>query len=93
MKATRLFQVRETGDGYQYQLWVDDVLVKKSEHLGIEESLPPDEADSLLEEMVRHGSQRTTATAFLWQFVEERKKRQEKGGALFVWGQKIECDG
>ena len=92
MKRTRLFQVRETGDGYQYQLWVDEVLVMKSEYLGIEESLPADDSDSLLEEMVRHGSQRTTATAFLWQFVEERKKRQEKGGALFVWGQKIECD-
>lgn len=92
MKVTRRFQVRDAGDGVRYQLWVDDVRVGSCEFLGIEESLPDDVPDTVLELMLRQGSQRTTATSFLWQLLDEKKKRQETGGTLFVWGHKIECD-
>jgi len=92
MKVTRRFQVRDVGDGPRYQLWVDDVLVASCEFLGIEESLLGDFPDTLLELVVRQGCQRTTAKSFLWQFLDQKKKRQETGGTLFVWGQMIECD-
>lgn len=92
MKVMRRFQLRDTGDSERYQLEVDGVLVGSCEFLGIEESLPADFAESVLELMLRQGGQRTTAKAFLWQFQEEKKKREETGGTLFVWGQKIECD-
>jgi hypothetical protein len=92
MKVTRRFQIRDAGDGRRYQLWVDDVLAGRCDYLGIEESLPEDQPGTVLELMLRQGGQRMTAKSFLWQFVEEKKKREEAGGTLFVWGQMIECE-
>lgn len=92
MKVMRRFQVRDTGDSQHYQLEVDGELVGSCEFLGIEESLPAGFSESVLELMLQQGSQRTTAKAFLWQFQEEKKRREDTGGTLFVWGQKIECE-
>jgi len=93
MKVTRRFQVGDAGDGVRYQLWIDDILAGKCEHLGIEESLPSDFPDTVLELVVGQGCQRTTAMAFLWRFLEEKKKREQAGGSLFFWGEKIDCEG
>ena len=92
MKVTRRFRVRDTGDSLRYRLEVDEVFVGSDDFLGVEESLPGGASESVLDLMIRQGVQRTTATAFLWQFLEEKKKREETGGALFVWEQKFECD-
>jgi hypothetical protein len=92
MKLTRRFRVRDTGSSLRYQLEVDEVLVGSTDFLGIEESLPGEFPDTVLNLMIRQGVQRTTATAFLWQFLDERKRRQESGGALFVWEQKFDCE-
>jgi hypothetical protein len=92
MKVTRRFRVRDSGDGLRYQLEVDEVPVGASDFLGIEESLPAGHGDSVLDRMIRQGVQRTSAMAFLWQLVEERKKRAQAGGALFVWEQRFDCD-
>ncbi len=92
MKVTRRFRVKDTGDSLRFRVEVDDISVGSYDFLGVEESLPGDVPESVLDLMIRQGVQRTTATAFLWQFLEERKKRQETGGALFVWEQKFECD-
>jgi hypothetical protein len=92
MKVTRRFRVRDSGDGLHYQLEVDEVPVGGSDFLGIEESVPPGHGDSILDRMIQQGVQRTSATAFLWQLLEERKRREQAGGALFVWEQKFECD-
>lgn len=92
MSVTRRVQVRDAGDGHRYQLWVDDVLVGKCDYLGIEESLPEDLSGTVLDLMVRQGCQRTSTKAFLWRFVNEKKKREEAGGSLFFWGEKMECD-
>jgi len=92
MKLTRRFRVRDSGSSLRYQLEVDEVLVGSTDFLGIEESLPSEFPDTVLNLMIRQGVQRTTATAFLWQFLDERKRRQESGGALFVWEQKFECE-
>ncbi|HUM03439.1 MAG TPA: hypothetical protein VL084_14210 [Thermoanaerobaculia bacterium] len=92
MKVTRRFRVRDTGDSLRYRLEVDDVFVGSDDFLGVEESLPGVAPDTVLDRMLRQGVQRTTATAFLWRFLEEKKRREEAGGALFVWEQKFECD-
>jgi hypothetical protein len=92
MKVTRRFRVRDTGDSLRYRLEVDEVYVGSDDFLGVEESLPSGVPESVLDRMLRQGVQRTTATAFLWQFLEEKKKREETGGALFIWEQKFECD-
>lgn len=92
MKVMRRIQVRDAADGHRYQLWVDDVLSGKCDYLGIEISLPEDLPGTVLDLMVRQGCQRTTAKSFLWHFLDEKKKREETGGALFIWGQMIECD-
>lgn len=92
MKVTRRFQVRDAGDGHRYQLWVEDSLAGKCDYLGIEASLPEDLPGTVLDLMARQGCQRTAAKAFLWQFVAEKKKREETGGTLFFWGEKMECD-
>ena len=92
MKVTRRFRVRDTGGSLRYGLEVDEVPVGGSDFLGIEESLPPGHGDTLLDRMIRQGVQRTSATAFLWQLLEERKRREETGGALFVWEQKFDCE-
>lgn len=93
MTVTRRFEVRDSGDGHRYQLWVDDALAGKCEYLGIEASLPEDLPGTVLDLMVQNRCERTTAKAFLWQLVEEKKKRERSGGTLFFWGQKIECNG
>ncbi len=93
MSVTRRFQVRDAGDGSPYQLFVEDALAGKCEFLGIEASLPENLPGTLLDLMVRKGCQRTSAKAFLWQFVEEKKKREQTGGSLFFWGQKLDCVG
>ena len=92
MKVTRRLRVRDNGDSLRYRLEVDEVFVGSYDFLGVEESLPGDVPGSVLDMMLRQGVQRTTATAFLWQFLEERKKRQETGGALFVWEGRFECE-
>jgi hypothetical protein len=92
MKVTRRFRVKDTGDSLRYRLEVDDVSIGSYDFLGVEESLSGEAPETVLDVMLRQGVQRTTATAFLWQLLEERKKREEAGGALFVWEQKFECD-
>jgi len=93
VKATHRFRVAQTADGgLLYELSVDGVPVGRDDFLGVEESTQGDVPESILDLMVRRGVQRTTATAFLWAFLEERKRRQEAGGALFQWEGEIECD-
>lgn len=93
MTVTRRVEVRDAGDGLLYQLWIEDALAGKCEFLGIEASLPEDLPGTVLDLMVQSGCQRTSARSFLWQFVEEKKKREQSGGSLFYWGQKIDCVG
>ena len=90
MKVTRRFQLNEVGTPPRYQLAVDGVPAGGSEFLGIEESLGTPPGGSVLDVMLRHGVQRTTAAAFLWGFLEEKKQRQEAGGALVRWERLLE---
>ncbi len=93
MKTTHRFRIAQTADGgLLYELSVDGVPVGRDDFLGVEESTQGDVPDSILDLMVRRGVQRTTATAFLWAFLEERKKRQAASGGLVKWEQAIECD-
>ena len=92
MKVTRRFRVRDTGESPRYRLEVEEALVGSCDFLGIEESLPAGHPDTVLNLMIRAGVQRTSATAFLWQLLEERKKRQESGAALAEWEEAIESE-
>jgi hypothetical protein len=94
VKTTHRFRIAQTADGGAfYELSVDGVPVGRDDFLGIEQSFPATGAPAaILDLMVRQGVQRTTATAFLWAFLEERKKRQAAGGALLQWEEPIECD-
>lgn len=92
MKVTRRFQLDEVETTPRYQLTVDGVPAGGHEFLGVEESLAAAPADAILELMLQHGVQRTTAAAFLWGFLEEKKQRLEAGGALFRWEKLLECE-
>ena len=92
MKVTRRFRVRDTGESPRYRLEVDEVLVGSSDFLGIEESLPGEHLDTVLNLMIHRGVQRTSAKAFLWKLLEERKRRQETGGALAEWEEAIDSE-
>jgi hypothetical protein len=94
VKTTHRFQITQTSDGGPfYQLSVDGVPVGRDDFLGIEQSFPATAAPAaILDLMIRRGVQRTIATAFLWRLLEERKKRQEAGGALVAWEESLESD-
>lgn len=92
MKVTRHFRLDEVGTTPRYQLVVDGVPAGGNEYLGIEESLGAAPAGAILDLMIRQGVQRTTAAAFLWGFLEEKKQRQEAGGGLSVWEKFVECE-
>jgi hypothetical protein len=92
MKLTRRFQLNETTSGLRYQLQVDGLPAGSDDFLGIEESLPTAPGGGVLDLMIQRGVQRTTAAAFLWGFLEEKKQRQEAGGALFRWEKLLECE-
>ncbi len=92
MKVTRHFRLSEVGTSPRYQLVVDDVPAGGNEFLGIEESMGTPPAGAILDLMIRQGVQRTTAAAFLWSFLEEKKQRQEAGGAHSRWEKLLECE-
>jgi hypothetical protein len=92
MKLTRRFQLNETTSGPRYQLQVDGLPAGSDDFLGIEESLPTAPEGGVLDLMIQRGVQRTTAAAYLWGFLEEKKQRQEAGGALFRWEKLLECE-
>jgi hypothetical protein len=92
MKVTRRFQLNEVETSPRYQLAVDGIPAGGHEFLGVEESLAAAPAGAVLDLMIRKGVQRTTAAAFLWGFLEEKKQRQEAGGALFRWERLLECE-
>ena len=93
MKVTRRFQLNEVGTTPRYQLVVDGAPSGGNDFLGIEESLVAAPAGAILDLMIQNGVQRTTASAFLWGYLEEKKQRQEAGGALFRWEKLLECEG
>ncbi len=94
MKTTHRFRIAQTSDGGPfYELSVDGEPVGRDDFLGIEQSFPVAGAPAaILDLMVRRGVQRTTATAFLWAFLEERKKRQATGAPLVRWEESLDCD-
>jgi hypothetical protein len=94
VKTARWFRIAQTADGgLFYELAIDGVPVGRDDFLGIEQNFAPNEAPTaILDLIVRQGVQRTTATAFLWAFLEEKKKRQVEGGALFKLEESLECD-
>jgi len=92
MKVTRRFQLNEFETTPRYQLSVDGVPAGGNDFLGVEESLGTAPAGAILDLMISRGVQRTTAAAFLWNFLEEKKQRQEAGGALFRWEKLLECE-
>lgn len=92
MKLTRHFQLNEVGTAPRYQLLVDGVPAGAHDFFGVEESLDTAPTGAILDLMIQKGVQRTTAAAFLWGFLEEKKRRQEAGGALFRWEKLLECE-
>ncbi len=92
MKLTRRFQLNEAKTAPRYQLLVDGDPAGGHDFLGIEESLGSSPGATVLDLMIQKGVQRTTAAAFLWGFLEEKKRRQEAGGALFRWEKPLECE-
>jgi hypothetical protein len=94
VRTTHRFRITQMSDGgLFYELAVDDVPVGRDDFLGIEQSFPVTGAPAaILDLMVRRGVQRTTATAFLWAFLEERKKREATGAALVRWEESLDCD-
>jgi hypothetical protein len=93
MKVRRLFRLQEVKTTPRYQLVVDGAPSGGSDFLGVEESLVSAPAGAILDLMIRNGVQRTTAAAFLWGFLEEKKQRQEAGEALSRWEKLLECEG
>jgi hypothetical protein len=93
MKLTRRFQMNEVETAPRYQLTIDGRPAGGSDFLGIEESLGAVPGVTILDLLIRHGVQRTTAAAFLWGYLEEKKQRQEAGGALCTWEKLLEREG
>jgi len=93
MKPTRRFRMIESETAPRYHLLVDGVPAGASDFLGVEESLAAAPGGTVLDVMLKNGVQRTTAAAFLWGFLEEKKQRQEAGGELLGWEKLLECEG
>ena len=92
MKLTRRFQLNEFEPAPRYRLLVDGLPAGGHDFLGIEESLGSFPGETVLDLMIQKGAQRTTAAAYLWGFLEEKKIRQEAGGVLFRWEKLLECE-